>query len=135
MTHLWEVDHPYYCNEGCFFYSSVDTGSYRVHTNIGSWSEFMALGWGNSDLDMNLVFRWDWDKADPDDYEYEIEHDPSFELPGDVLKIFFFLQRKAYPHSVFVDVTEADEADVREWLTVRAQHMRKLWAPLLDGAS
>lgn len=105
---------------------------WKVHTNYACWNDFMGE-WGMSDLDMNLVFRWDWDKADPEDYEYELEEDPDFELPGDTLKVYFYLQRKAYGHSVFVDVTEDDEPAVREWLQVRAEHMRNLWEPLLDS--
>lgn len=130
MTHLWEVNHPYYCSEGCYFAS----GSYLewVHTNLGSWQDFLDE-WGDTDLDMNLVFRWDWDRADPDDYEYEMKEDPDFELPPDYLKVYFYLQRKAYGHSVYVEVTEEDESAVREWLKVRAEHMRSLWEPLLDS--
>lgn len=130
MTHLWEVAHSFYCEEGCYFAS----GSYLewVHTNCSSWNDFME-GWGMADLDMNLVFRWDWYKSDPDDYEYEMKEDPDFKLPGDTLRIYFYLQRKAYGSSVFVDVTEDDEPAVREWLKIRAEHMRNLWEPLLDS--
>src|SRR5690348_9972495 len=49
---LWEGDHPSYCNEGNYF--SRDCGQ-----QFKSWSDFMAAE-GDSDLDMNLVFRWDW---------------------------------------------------------------------------
>lgn len=132
---LWETYHPYYCSEGCFFHSPAQHGDkWQVHTTVNSWAEFMA-DWGLSDPDLNLVFRWDWQRSDPDDYAYETEHDPEFELPGDELQVFFYLQRKAYGHSVFVRVTEDDEPAVRKWLTSRAEHMQKVWFPLLGGES
>lgn len=80
---------------------------------------------------MNLLFRWDWDRSDPDDYTYELEENPEFEVPGDTLKLFYFMQRKARNMSIEVAVTEADEPAVREWLSIRAEHMRTLWEPLL----
>lgn len=61
-THLWEIDHPYYCNEGNYF--SVGCGE---HYN--RWQDFIDEQ-GDNDLDMNLVFRFDWvppyDDEDPE---------------------------------------------------------------------
>lgn len=133
MTHLWEYDHPYYCNEGNFFWSPARDPEYVVHNEYGSWADFID-DWGDSDPDLNLVFRWDWQRSDPSDWSYEIENDPEFELPGDVLKLFFMLQRKAFCRSVHVNVTEDDESIVRDWLTKRAATMRAIWEPLLTLA-
>ena len=58
MPHLWEIKHPYYCNEGNYFARE------SCCTEYGSWADFMEEG-GDSDFDMNLVFRWDWRGADP----------------------------------------------------------------------
>ncbi|CAN7263467.1 hypothetical protein LJR186_001186 [Microbacterium foliorum] len=130
QMHLWEFDHPYYCSEGCYY---VPGGQWAdVHSDWTSWAEFLEE-WGDVDPDYNLLFRWDWKRADPADYEYERKHETDFEMPGDTLHLFFYLQRKAKPFSHEIQVTEADEASVREWLTGRALHMRKLWEPLLDG--
>lgn len=127
QTHLWEFDHPYYCSEGNFF----QAGQHEV---LDSWAEFATPQelLYDFDDDLNLLWRWDWKRADPADYEYELERDPSFELPGDRLLLFFMMQRKARNMSAEVAVTEADEPAVREWLEKKALHMRKLWEPMLD---
>ena len=130
--HLWEHDHPYYANEGCYW--TPGTHYHEVHSDHASWADFMDA-WGASDPDYNLVYRWDWVRPDPADYEYEIEEDSSFEVPGDYLKVFFVLQRKANLHSHHIQVTEADEPDVRAWLTDRAERVRMIWAPLLGEAA
>jgi hypothetical protein len=127
--HLWEIDHPYYCTEGCYYVGSDKYAD--VHADWASWADFKEA-WGKSDPDYNLLFRWDWARTDPSDYEYEVEEDPAFEMPGDNLQLFYFLQRKAKPFSHHINVTEDDEEDIREWLTNKADHMRKLWEPLLD---
>lgn len=129
---LWEIDHPYYCNEGSYYASG--SSLHDVHQTHDSWADFLAE-WEHADLDMNLIFRWDWDRANPEDYRYELDENPAFEIPGDTLKIFYFMQRKARNLSVYVSVTEADDPAVREWLTVRAEHMRTLWEPLLEAKS
>lgn len=130
--HLWEFDHPYYCHEGCYYVGGQQY--HDVHAEHDSWAAFLDE-WGNVDPDYNLLFRWDWTRPEPADYEFEREHDPAFEMPGDVLKLYFFLQRKAKPFSHHVSVTEADEPAVRAWLEGKAAHMRKLWEPLLDGGA
>lgn len=127
--HLWEIDHPYYCEQGSYWVGG--DRYHEVHEEHDSWAGFLEE-WAGMDTDLNLLFRWDWKKADPDDYEYEREEDPDFELPGDTLQLFYFMQRKARNMSVFVTVTEDDEAAVRAFLTERAENMRKLWEPLLD---
>lgn len=128
-THLWEHDHPYYCSDGCYYVSG--TQWHDVHATWESWSDFFE-DWGDVDPDYNLLFRWDWKRANPADYEYELEEDPEFELPGDTLCLFFYMQRKAKPFSHEIKVNEADEPAVREWLSAKAQHMRSLWAPFFD---
>jgi hypothetical protein len=133
QKHLWEIDHPYYCSEGSYFVAGTEWD--KVHANWDSWQRFMEDGWGECDEDYNLLFRWDWRRPDPADYEYESEEDPNFKMPGDTLQLFFYLQRKAYGFSHNVAVVEADEPAVREWLTKRAEHLRKVWEPLLDGAA
>lgn len=122
MTHLWEVDHPYYCNEGNFY----ERGMHEVY---GSWADFIA-DWGATDPDLNLVFRWDWKRADPADYE------EGGELPPDTLNVYWVLQRKAILRSTECIVTEADEPAVREWLAKRAETVAAIWQPIaLGGAS
>jgi len=129
-AHLWEIDHPYYCSEGSYWVPG--TQWHEVHNEYTSWADFLEE-WGSADEDYNLLFRWDWKRADPDDYKYEVEEDPDFKIPGDHLELFYFMQRKARNMSVFVEVSENDEPNVREWLSGKAEHIRKLWEPLLDN--
>lgn len=127
--HLWEIGHPYYGTAGCYY--TPGTQWAEVHQDIDSWADFMG-SWGDADEDYNLLYRWDWKKTNPGDYECELEEDPDYELPGDTLELFYMLQRKAKPMSVFVKVTDEDEDAVREFLKGKAAHMRKLWEPLLE---
>lgn len=120
MTHLWEVDHPYYCSEGNFHRNGQ-----RVV--FDSWEDFVEDGWANNDPDLNLLFRWDWEI--PEDGFVE-EGDPPARAR---LLLFFMLQRKGDFWSVSVAVTQADEPAVREWLTERAKTITAIWAPIVLG--
>lgn len=111
MSHLWEEDHPYYCNEGNYYKAGQ-------HYLMESWQEFMTE-MGTSDPDMNLLFRWDW--LGPDAEDERDEH---------VLMLFFMMQRKARALSYAVKVTPADEPAVLAWLTERAKTITALWLPL-----
>ncbi|MEU6365699.1 hypothetical protein ABZ876_08080 [Streptomyces sp. NPDC046931] len=127
--HLWESDHPYYCTEGNYFVPGTRWD--EVHAEYDSWTEFYAA-WGNSDEDMNLVFRWDW-KRDSGEYLEEGE-----EPEPDKLHVYWVLQRKAILRSTVCVVTEADEPAVRAWLVERAKTIAAIWAPIVlsteDGA-
>ena len=120
MTHLWEIDHPYYASQGNY-YARPDEG---LHAEFSSWAEFYE-DQGDADLDMNLVYRWDWTVPDPNDYE------DGEELPPETLDLFYVGQRKALLRSVSVEIQREDEPAIREWLVVRAEHMRRVWEPLL----
>jgi hypothetical protein len=112
--HLWEIEHPYYCNEGNYYAPGNDQPT-EAHE---SWEAFVAEE-GDSDMDMNLVFRWDWRKADPDEERWGNE--------TDVLLIFFMGQRKGLYRWVEIQVTDADEPAVKKWLKARWQHLTLLW--------
>lgn len=110
MTHLWEIDHDYYCSEG------------RESEVFDSFDDFIEE-WGKADKSYNLLFRWDWcDSANPD---YEIEQDE--------LRLFFVMQRKGYLTSVTVKVEKTDETRVIEWLNPYLRHLMELWTPLTVG--
>lgn len=130
MTKLFETEHPYYAEEGCFYTPGTQWND--VHQTFSSWEDFFD-SWGDTDPDMNLLYRWDWNTVDPDDYEEELEEDPDFDLPEDVLRLYFMLQRKAKPMSVFVNVAAEDEPAVRAWLEERAKTLQAVWFPLLGG--
>lgn len=116
-THLWEVDHPYYCAEGNYF----KTGQHEHHA---SWQDFTAeTSFVDGDRDLNFLIRWDWRKPGFHDWD-----------GTEYLLLFFVLQRKAWLLSKQIAVTEADEPAVRAFLEDCARTMRDTWAPILDGA-
>lgn len=121
--HLWEVKHPYYCNQGCY-----NAGGDQPFTRYKSLTEFLAEE-ADADLDYNLVFRWDWQEGS--------DHDLP-EFSGDIyyrnglLLIFFMGQRKGAYRWAEVEVCRADEPAVIKYLRPRAEHMQLVWEPLLD---
>ena len=132
VKHLWEYDHPYYCETGNFFQRGYNTV-------FESWADFaqeisgtFAEGLNGSPLydpafdELNLLFRWDWNHYEDGKDEYGLEHD------SDVLQLFYVQQRKSYNSSAEVKVTVEDEPAVRQWLILRAQSMRNLWEPFLS---
>ena len=115
-THLWEAGHPYYCTEGNFYKNGLAD-------RFESWADFLEA-WGDSDHDMNLVFRWDWQRPDLEDLDEGEEPEP------ESLQIFWVLQRKAILRSTRCIVTAEDEPAVKAWLAERAKTIAALWAPL-----
>ena len=120
MKHLWETKHPYYAAEGNYF-------SNDCHTEYRSWQDFF-LQEGDSDLDYNLLYRFDWDERDEDDRS-TFHGDVNYR--NGTLKLFFIGQRKALARSAYVSVCRADEPAVYAWLQIRLNHLMKVWAPLV----
>lgn len=116
---LWEVDHPYYCNEGNFFKAGL-------HHVFPTWEAFIEGGiGGNEDHDHNLLVRWDW----------KVRHtfnDAGEEtgIEGEYLYCVWLIQRKGFTMSSEVPVTRDMEETVRAWLAPRAAKVAELWAPL-----
>lgn len=121
--HLRDHEHPYYCSEGNYYVAGYKWGD--VHTDYDSWSDFYE-DWGDSDPELNLVFRWDWNRYDPECAQPD-------EPRQDYLQIFFVLQRKAILRSCKIWVTPEDEPAVRAWLAERVETIRAIWSPLLDA--
>lgn len=122
MVKLWEVNHAYYCNEGNYYAPGNDqpVASYKT------WASFLSEE-GDSDMDYNLLFRWDWKEEGEDGY-------PNFN--GDVyyrngkLLLFWMGQRKGLYRWSEVSVCRADEPAIRAWLEPRFAHLLSLWHPL-----
>lgn len=123
--HLWEIKHPYYCSEGNYF-------SNDMHHEYKSWVDFLDE-FGDTDMDMNLVFRWDWTEKDYETGEPNFNGDENYR--NGKLLLFYMGQRKAKCWSCEVDVCRADEAAILEFLKPRWEHMRALWAPFSDGVA
>lgn len=109
---LWEARHDYYCNEGNYY--SNDCGA-----EYESWADFLSEE-GDSDMDMNLVFRWDWREGE------------DWEIPAGQaqLLLFWIGQRKGIYRYSRVTVTRDDEPAIRAWLEPRFAHLKGLWEPL-----
>lgn len=118
---LWEAKHDYYCNEGNYF--SNDCGS-----TFKSFSEFMD-GFGDSDMDYNLVFRWDWQEGE-DNGASEYNGDDYYR--NGKLLVFIMGQRKGRFSWCEVDVCRADEPAVIEFLRPRFEKILQLWTPLSE---
>lgn len=115
--HLYEIEHPYYCNEGNYF-----SGSQSTIAEYKSWSEFLDEE-GDSDFDMNLLFRWDWEEGGEDEPKYN--GDPNYR--NGRLKLFWMGQRKGLYRWSIVEVCRNDEPVILEYLKPRWEHMKTLW--------
>lgn len=123
--HLWEADHAYYCNEGNFFANShqLDAGEYDTF-------EGFLEEEGDSDMDYNLLFRWDWIEEDPETGESTFNGDEHHR--NGQLKLFWMGQRKGLYRWSVIDVCRADEPAVIAFLKPRLAHLMSLWAPLVE---
>lgn len=119
MKHLWEIDHPYYMNEGNYF----QAGEHHEHD---TWSSFVSE-FGDSDMDYNWFVRWDW----LEDLEGVPEDDPYYRNGRFMLQMIG--QRKAYLCSFEVSVCRADEPAIIEFLKPRWEYMKSMWEPFSDG--
>jgi hypothetical protein len=119
MKHLWEIDHPYYCNKGNYFARESVCSEYK------SWRDFLAAN-EDADFDMNLVFRFDWE-------EDEGSYTGDDNYRNGLLAIFWMGQRKGLYRYSTIEVCRADENSVIAFLQPRWEHMRKLWEPIPDN--
>lgn len=128
MAHLWEPEHDYYCSE-TNYYSNDTVQEY------GTLIEFLAAE-GDSDMDYNLVFRWDWQLIEEDAVGRSVsmpEGDDYYR--GYDFKVFWMGQRKGLYRSTITKVCRADEPAVIEWLRPRWDHLSKLWAPISESTA
>lgn len=121
--HLWEANHSYYCSESNYY-------SRDCHTRWDMWSSFLEE-FGDSDLDYNLVFRWDWHEGE--DWGAGKYNGDDYYRNGRLL-MFFIMQRKGIFACHEISVCRADEPAVIEFLRPRLAYLRDLWTPL-DSAS
>ena len=121
--HLWEVEHPYYCNEGNYFANESCESYFKTIDGFLS-------GNMNSDFDMNLVFRWDWVEEN-DEGESDYNGDDYYR--NGLLKIFWLGQRKGLYRWSIIEVCRADEEKVISFLMPRLEHLMNMWQPLTRG--
>lgn len=118
MSHLWEIDHPYY---GC---------SYN-HSDFDSFTELRSHVDG-LDEDMNFVYRWDWS-----DYS-QPHHDDIFVRGEDrseqKFSVCIVMPRQDTLAEWSCPIAHDQEPEVLAWLRSPRVlgHLRKWWEPLLD---
>lgn len=110
MDKLWNFEHPYYMNEGCFHAS----GCHTEHENFDDFMSEMA----SADIDLNRIHRWDFNGFKEDD---KVKY----------VTFFYVVQRKGYTYSHCVEVTEADHDRIKEFLKPHAELNAKLWNGIL----
>jgi hypothetical protein len=102
------IDHDYYCSESNY-YSNEAAQHYKTFKNFISEM-------GESDVDMNLVFRWDIKLLDDQTYTCDI---------------FIMQQRKGRFMPFSIDLIEED--DVPAFIDYVKKHFNKLlsiWKPI-----
>jgi hypothetical protein len=120
MIKLYEIDHPYYCTEHNYRVSGNQTRT--VVFQYDNWEAFTESGWFNSDLDLNLLFRFDW--------RDQLNEDGTDTQNGQ-LCLFWMRQRKGDFNSCIISNMKIEnEFEVREWLQNRFDHLKKIWEPL-----
>lgn len=121
---LWDSEHPYYCNDSNYFKNGVNMRFDSV--------EDMLEEWGDADEDYNALFRWDWRE---DEYEYvDVENGDE---PGEMVCLYFVLQRKGFLKPVMAPIDKArreeQEEALYDFISKRWEHTKSLWAPFACG--
>lgn len=106
------VDHDYYCNESNYY-------SNEARLEYETFEEFLNE-FGDADVDMNLVFRWDLKlKDDSIDNGYYME-------------IFQMKQRKGIFTPIEVmNFTENDIDSFIKYITPHIEKLKNIWKPLV----
>jgi hypothetical protein len=123
---FWKVNHPYMAPEGNYFANWMQMQGFNLE--FDTWEDFLDE-MKEADEDYNFLYRWDYHETDPEDYDLEEED----EIPPNRLKFVYILQRKA--NFLYVTVNNPrieDEESIRNYLTGKWEHVRRLWAPLSE---
>lgn len=121
MQHMWEVNHAYYCNEGNYY-------SNECVFEFKSWQDYLDE-MGDTDMDYNLVFRWDWKEPKEDDEGNPIVFNGDVNYRNAILQFSIMHQRKGRYVVNLIEVCRADEPAVLEYLKPRWEYMKALWLP------
>lgn len=106
------TDHPYHCSAQNYY-------SNEPYQEFETLYDFLEE-FGDADVDMNLVFRWDVNK-----YDEESERD------GFYLEIFMILQRKGIFCSKRIqDFKKSDVPDLEKFLKPHWDKLKEMWVPL-----
>ena len=108
------TEHDYYCSDSSWFNLGFDT-------NYKTFKDFHAE-MGESDDDMNLVFRFDIKQRDSDETQSEI--------PSYYMEIFMVHQRKGRFVPFFIEnVFEEDFELLINYLQKKYAKIQQIWSP------
>ena len=119
MKHLWEVEHPYYMNDGNYFRRGD-------HVDYRSWDGFLSdWGYDSLDIELNRIHRFDASDA------------PDCDIEKGYFEITFYrvIQRKGFCMSQSVYVPKSREQEVIDYLLPYYAQEKAIWAPFSDTAT
>jgi len=118
--HLWEINHPFYCEEEGYYYNSTQISGWGKPMNYNSFSAYLSE-WSDADLDMNFIFRWDWQDWRTDEF-----HEKGDEKRSE-LRLFLMMQRKGCKKVITIKMQDSDEPAVIKHLKPYWKNMEKTW--------
>ena len=101
------VEHDYYCSDNIYY-------SNEAQSTHETFNDFMSE-MGQSDIDMNLCFRWDINQYDDGTYRMQIS---------------IMHQRKGryWPNHI-EKITEEDVPNIIAYLKPHLEKLKQLWTP------
>lgn len=110
------IGHPYYCSESNYYSNDASVA-------FDTMTEFLDV-FGDSDVDMNLCFRWD--VRDKTDLGGEEKEEGKY-----YAEIFIMGQRKGKFIPIFVESFEQHEVErFLEYANKHLDTLKKMWEPL-----
>lgn len=105
------IDHDYYASDSNYY-------SNEAKVTYNNWYEFQE-DYGEADIDMNLVFRWDIYKRDND--------------KGYWMQIIIIKQRKGVYTPIHInEVVEEDASQIIEFMKPHLEKILKIWQPISE---
>ena len=115
IEELAAAGHDYYCSESNY-YSKEPRSVYET------FSDFTDE-WGEHDIDMNLIFRWD----------IAINEDNDENPTGYNAEIFMIQQRKGIFKPIRIEnITQDDIPKFIEIVTPHWEKLKKIWRPISE---
>jgi hypothetical protein len=106
------VKHNYYASESNYY-------SNECSFNYDTWKDFHNE-MGDSNTDMNLVYRWDVNQSEDEQTYY--------------MEVFIIGQRKGKYMASFIEVvTDEDVKSIVEYLNKSWKKLNQIWLPLSES--
>lgn len=108
MIELKDYEHDYYCSDSNYYSNSAGS-------KFDTWKEFYDEFY-NSDIDMNLIFRFDIRKSDSGLYYMEV---------------FMIHQRKGIFAPILIrHIVESDMESIERLLSDHWEKLKSIWNPI-----